>query len=58
MTWNAGAEKIKGYSHARHYRAAEGARALRESERQLRLLIAGVTDYALYMLDPNGLITS
>ena len=34
------------------------ADALRESERQFRLLVAGVTDYALYMLDPNGVITS
>jgi PAS domain S-box-containing protein len=32
--------------------------ALRESERQFRLLVAGVTDYALFMLDPNGIITS
>jgi PAS domain S-box-containing protein len=32
--------------------------ALRESERQFRLLVAGVTDYALYMLDPNGIVTS
>jgi PAS domain S-box-containing protein len=32
--------------------------ALRDSERQFRLLVAGVTDYALYMLDPNGIITS
>ncbi len=32
--------------------------ALRESERQLRLLVRGVTDYALYMLDPNGIVTS
>ena len=32
--------------------------ALRESERQFRLLVGGVTDYALYMLDPNGIITS
>ncbi len=32
--------------------------ALRESERQFRLLVKGVTDYALYMLDPNGNITS
>jgi PAS domain S-box-containing protein len=32
--------------------------ALRESERQFRLLVAGVTDYAIYMLDPNGVITS
>jgi PAS domain S-box-containing protein len=32
--------------------------ALRDSERQLRLLMQGVVDYALYMLDPNGIITS
>jgi PAS domain S-box-containing protein len=32
--------------------------AIRESERQFRLLVAGVTDYALYMLDPNGIVTS
>ena len=32
--------------------------ALRESERQFRLLIGGVTDYALYMLDLNGVVTS
>jgi PAS domain S-box-containing protein len=31
---------------------------LRESERQFRLLVSNVTDYALYMLDPNGIITS
>ena len=37
-------------------RAAQDA--LRESERQFRLLVAGVTDYALYMLDPNGIIVS
>ena len=32
--------------------------ALRESERQLRLFVAGVTDYALFMLDPNGIVTT
>ena len=32
--------------------------ALRESEEQLRLLINGVQDYALYRLDPNGIINS
>ena len=37
-------------------RAAQ--QALADSERQLRLLIGGVDDYALYMLDPNGVITS
>jgi PAS domain S-box-containing protein len=32
--------------------------ALMESERHFRLLVNGVTDYALYMLDPNGIITN
>jgi PAS domain S-box-containing protein len=32
--------------------------ALRESERQFRLLVNGVTDYALYMLDPDGVVTN
>ena len=32
--------------------------ALRESERQFRLLVGGVTDYALYMLDPEGRVSS
>src|ERR1043165_8781656 len=33
-------------------------RDLLESERNFRLLVGGVTDYALYMLDPAGVITS
>jgi PAS domain S-box-containing protein len=37
-------------------RAAQAA--LRESERQFRLLVNNVTDYALYLIDPNGIITS
>ncbi|MDH6170052.1 PAS domain S-box-containing protein [Variovorax boronicumulans] len=32
--------------------------ALRRSEQQFRLLVQGVTDYAIYMLDPSGLITN
>jgi diguanylate cyclase (GGDEF)-like protein/PAS domain S-box-containing protein len=32
--------------------------ALRESERQFHLLVNGVTDYALYMLDRDGIVTS
>jgi PAS domain S-box-containing protein len=32
--------------------------ALRESERQFRQLISGVTDYAIFMLDPNGNVIS
>jgi PAS domain S-box-containing protein len=31
---------------------------LRESQEQLRLLVQGVTDYALYMLDLNGRVSS
>jgi PAS domain S-box-containing protein len=33
-------------------------RDLFESERSFRLLVEGVADYALYMLDPAGIITS
>lgn len=33
-------------------------RDLLESERNFRLLVEGVTDYALYMLDPTGIVTS
>ena len=32
--------------------------ALRHSEQQFSLLVQGVTDYALYMLDPAGIITT
>ncbi|MES2818689.1 MAG: PAS domain S-box protein [Pseudomonadota bacterium] len=32
--------------------------ALRTSEQQFRLLVEGVTDYALYMLDRSGIITT
>lgn len=37
-------------------KAAE--QALRESEQQFSMLVQGVTDYALYMLDPSGIITT
>ena len=32
--------------------------ALRQSEERFRLLIEGVVDYAIFMLDPEGMITS
>jgi PAS domain S-box-containing protein len=32
--------------------------ALLESERRFRLLVQGVTDYAIYMLSPEGLVTN
>jgi PAS domain S-box-containing protein len=37
-------------------RAAE--LALRQSEEQFRLLVQGVTDYAIYMLSPEGIVTN
>ena len=37
-------------------RAAE--KLLRQSEEQFRILVQGVTDYAIYMLDPHGRITN
>jgi PAS domain S-box-containing protein len=36
----------------------EAQQALLESERRFRLLVEGVTDYAIYMLDPTGIITN
>jgi len=32
--------------------------ALKRSEREFRLLVSSVVDYALYMLDPNGIVTN
>ena len=32
--------------------------ALRESEERFRLLVQGVTDYAIYMLSPEGIVTN
>lgn len=32
--------------------------ALRKSEEQLRLLVQGVTDYAIYLVSPEGLVTN
>src|SRR5580692_3838343 len=36
----------------------DAATALRESEERFRLLVDGVADYAIYMLDPAGKIVS
>lgn len=32
--------------------------ALLESERRFRILVQGVTDYAIFMLDPSGRVTN
>jgi PAS domain S-box-containing protein len=34
------------------------AEALRQSEEEFRLLVEGVSDYAIYMLDPQGQVTT
>lgn len=39
-------------------RAEREAVALRESEERFRLLIQGVTDYAIFMLDPDGRVAN
>ena len=36
----------------------EAELALRQSQEQFRILVGGVTDYAIYMLDPHGLVVS
>ena len=38
--------------------AYEDPEALVESERRFRLLVEGVIDYAIYMLDPDGIVTN
>ncbi len=49
-----GYEKLRA-EIAEHERTEQ---ALRESEEQFRLLVQGVTDYAIYRLDPQGFITN
>jgi len=47
------------YIAGRHLTQEKEAReALRASEQQFRSLVAGVTDYAIFMLDPNGIVAS
>ncbi|WP_116090644.1 hybrid sensor histidine kinase/response regulator [Sphingomonas crusticola] len=36
----------------------EAALALRQSEQRFRMLVQGVRDYAIYMLDPEGLVSN
>ena len=59
LTWTMTADDGLIYVAGRHITAEKkAAEALRESEHQFRLLVAGVTDYALYMLDPKGIVSS
>src|SRR5262245_51154063 len=36
----------------------QAQRAIIESERRFRILVEGVFDYAIYMLDPSGIVTN
>ncbi|SFB45221.1 PAS domain S-box-containing protein/diguanylate cyclase (GGDEF) domain-containing protein [Rhizobium sp. NFR07] len=38
--------------------SSQAARSSRATERNFQLLVRGVTDYAIYMLDPNGIVTN
>src|SRR6185295_791892 len=49
-------KRIEVQKESQERKRAEKQLAL--SEQQFRLLVAGVTDYALYMLDPNGIVAT
>jgi PAS domain S-box-containing protein len=59
LAWTMTAAEGQIYVAGRHITSEKwSAEQLHESERQFRLLVAGVTDYALYMLDPKGIVSS
>jgi PAS domain S-box-containing protein len=59
LSWNVVREGEFDYAIARDITESIRAReALAQSERQFRLLVAGVIDYALFMLSPEGVVTS
>ena len=59
LAWTVTADEGRIYVAGRHITNEKWAtEALRESERQFGLLVAGVTDYALIMLDPKGKVVS
>jgi len=55
MTTDDGLIYVSGRHTTAEKKAAED---LRQSDQQFRALVAGVTDYALYMLNPTGVISS
>ncbi len=59
IAWTMTVEQGLIYVIGRHVTAEKAAgEALRESERQFRLLVDAVTDYALFRLDPKGIVSS
>ena len=59
IAWTLSAEKDLIYLSGRHVTPERtAAEALRMSERQFGMLVQGVKDYAIYMLDAAGRVTS
>ena len=59
IAWTMTADNGLIYVSGRHISSEKQSVAARhESDRQFRSLVAGVTDYALYMLDPTGIVSS
>jgi len=59
LSWNVVREGGLDYAIARDISQEVAAKAaLAASERQFRLLVAGVVDYALFMLSPEGIVTN
>ena len=52
------AARLRELNETLEIRAEERTAALDRSQTQFRLLVQGVTDYAIYMLDPAGLVSS
>ncbi|WP_447752693.1 PAS domain S-box protein [Sphingopyxis fribergensis] len=52
------ADRLRDFNETLEQRAGERLAALERSQTQFRLLVQGVTDYAIYMLDNDGKVTS
>jgi len=49
---------LEASSESEHSQTRQALAKLRDSERHFKLLVQSVTDYAIYMLDPEGVIAS
>ena len=59
IAWTMTTDEGLIYVSGRHISAErKSAEDLRQSDQQFRALVAGVTDYALYMLNPTGVVSS